>query len=465
MKNTIRFPISEFRFPIPCALAPFLWTLLLLVVPLRAADDQRISEELYDFTSRRTVGSTDMVEVLLEVAGLTSQFTTEQKEVTTPLKVAAGFKYEERILEFQTTEKPVLRSIREYSLAKAKMNIGDAEQTPDLGSNHKFVVCQINEKRANLFSPQGPFKSEQLLLFEMPGNTLSLDLLLPPKPVKIGGSWTIPNQALIPFLNIDGVMQNTLEATFLSVADDLAMVQIVGEAQGVYLGAFSEMTVNARYQFDLRTRRINWVGMLLEEKRSVGHAGPGLDVKARLQVKILPLDTPNNLTETQVKAFPLTPNESLLRLRYEHGRGAWRFHHPRSWYMILDERDKTLLRMLDKGNLVAQCNIVARPKIDPRTPTTLRRFTEDLVKGLENNSVNVVATEESFNSAGYHELRVILDGKVATESGELPLRWVYYLLTDKNGYQTVVVFVIEVDQLPQFGDSDEIILDSFRMIN
>ncbi|MCL2303825.1 MAG: hypothetical protein FWC43_00615 [Planctomycetaceae bacterium] len=471
MKNKadFRFPISDFRFPIPDARCPMpclgyaFLILMLLVVPLWAADEQSISEELYDLTSRRTVGSTDMVEVLLEVAGSTQQVSPDGKETTGSLKVAAGFRYEERVLDFQAGEKPVLKSLREYSLAKAKMELGKEPQTPSLDSNHKFVVCQINSKRASLFSPQGPLKSEQLLLIEeIPGNTLCLDLLLPPKPVKIGDSWNIPNSAVLPFLNVDGITQQTLEATLLSVVDDLAMVQIVGDSQGAYLGTYSEMTVNAKYQFDLRAHRINWVGMLLEEKRSIGHVGPGLDVKARLQVQISPLDEPKNLTDESLQAFRLNPNDAVLQLRYENGKGSWRFQHPRNWYIIQDEPGKTLLRMLDKGNLVAQCNIVAMPKIDPRRPTLLKQFADDLLKGLEKNSAKVIAAEESYNSATYHELRVILDGKV---NGELPLRWVYFLLTDKNGYQTVVVFVIEAEQLSQFGDSDEKILDSFRMIN
>jgi len=443
----------------------FLLSFIFLAIPLRAADDQAISDELYDLTSRRAVGSTDMVKVLLEVAGTTQQITLDGNEATGPLKVTAPFQYEERVLDFQTGDKPVLKSIREYSQAKALMELGQEPQTPALDSKHKFVVCHIDKKRASLFSPQGPLKSEQLLLIEeIPGNTLCLDLLLPPKPVKIGDSWNIPNSAVLPFLNVDGIAQQTLEATLLSVADDLAMVQIVGDSQGAYLGTYSEMVINAKYQFDMRVGRINWVGMLLEEKRSVGHVVPGVDVKARLQVQISPLDAPTNLTDETIKALNLNPNEGVLRLRYENAKGPWRFHHPRSWYMIEDQPTKTLLRMLDKGNLVAQCNIVAMPKTDPKTPTTLRKFTEELVKGLEKNSTKVVAADETINSAGYHELHVILDGIVKAEK-EVPLRWVYFLLTDKNGYQAVIVFVIEAEQLSQFGDSDEKILDSFRMIN
>ena len=455
--NKNSFLISHFLF-----LISFLF--LFLAVPLGAAEEeQEISQERYDLTSRRTVGSTDMVEVLLEAAGTTNQITLDGKEKNGPLKVVAGFRYEERILDFQAGNTPNLKSIREYSLAKAKMGLGETQQTPELSNNHKFIVCQIRDKRASLFSPQGPLKSDQLLLIEeIPGNTLSLDLLLPPKPVKVGDSWNIPDAALMSFLNVDGVTEQTLEATLLSVADDLAMIQIVGDSQGAYLGALSEMTVNAKYQFDLRTHRINWVGMLLEEKRSIGHVGPGLDVKARLQVKISPLDAPNNLTDELIKAFHPDPNEPVLRLRYDNEKATWRFQHPRSWYIIQDEPGKTLLRMLGKGELVAQCNIVTMPKIDPKKPTLLKQFAETLAKGLENNAVKVVSTEETVNAAGYHELRVILDGKV---DDELSLRWVYFLLTDKNGFQTIVVFVIEADHLAQFGDSDDLILDSFRMIN
>ena len=427
------------------------------------ASEPKVSEELYDLTSRRTVGSTDMVEVLLEMAGSTKPITPDGKEVIGPVKVVAGFRYEEQVLGFQTKGPLALKSVREYTLAKAKMNFGESQQAPDLDSNHRIVVCEITDKGTELFSPQGPLKGEQLLLIEgIPVNTLSLDLLLPNKPVKVGDSWKIPDSALQSFLNVDGVSQHTLEATLTSVADDLAMIEIVGDSQGAYLGALSEMTIQAKYQFDIRAKRVNWVGMLLEEKRSIGVVGPGLDIKARLQVKISPLNEPNNLTPEFLKEFDLKKNDVVSQLRYEDGKGAWRFQHPRSWYMLPDEPNKTMLRMLDKGELVAQCNIVSMPKIDPKYPTQLKKFADDLAKGLEKNSANVVSADESTNFAGYNELRVILDGSV---DGGLPLRWVYYLLTDKEGYQTIVVFVIEAEHLEQFGDSDDKILNSFRMIN
>ncbi len=416
----------------------------------------------FELTDRRAVGSTDMIEVLLEAVGDTKQITPEQKQVSEKMKVVAGFRYEERVVDFQLGEKPTLKSLREYSLAKARMNIGDVSKTPELDQNHKLIVCEIDGDGTTLFSPKGPLKSEQLLLLEgMHGNTLSLDLLLPNKPVRIGDTWKIPDHALKSFLIVDAVAEQTLEATLTSVADDLAMVEIVGDSQGAYLGAYTEISVQAKYQFDFRTGRINWLGMLIEENRAIGHVGPGLDLKARLQVKISPLPAPQNLNDELLDGLDLEPVPTTISLRYDGGAGPWRFEHPRSWYIFQDEKNTTLLRMLGGGELVAQCNIVTMPSVDAKSLTSLQRFSDDLKQGLGKSFGTLVLQEESVNAAGYTEYRVVLDGKVK----EMPFRWVYYLLTDKLGNQCVVVFVIHAEKLELFEDSDERILDSFRMTN
>lgn len=420
-----------------------------------------ISKELHEIKSCRKVGTTDIVEIALEVVGKTNQISPEGKETTENMKVFAGFRYEERVLDFKLEEPFSLRSVRDYSLAKAIMNIGGNQLEPVLDSNNRLVVCEIDKKGTILFSPQGPLKSEHLLLIEgIQANTLSLELMLPEKNVRIGDSWKIPTDALLSFMCVDGIAEQSMEATLTSVVDDLAMIEIVGDLQGSFLGAYTEMSLHAKIQYDLKTQRINWVGMLLDENRSIGHVGPGLDVKARLQVKISALEKPNALTDDLIGDLDLVSSDRQLRLRYDNGKAPWNFQFPRNWYIILDEENKTLMRLLDKGELIAQCNIVAMPKIDPKKPTTLKSFCDDLLKGLTKNNANIVLSEESRNSASYTELRVILDGKV---EDDLPLRWVYYLLTDEKGNQTVVVFVIEAELLQRFGDADERILETFRM--
>jgi len=117
--------------------------------------------------------------------------------------------------------------------------------------------------------------------------------------------------------------------------------------------------------------------------------------------------------------------------------------------------------MLERGELVAECNIVEMPKVNVNSLTTLEKFKEDLKQGFGNNFGVFAFEEEAINTAGYTEYRVMIDGNV----DEIPYRWVYYLLTDKFGNQAVVVFVIHAGKIELFGDSDARILDSFRMVN
>ena len=415
--------------------------------------------DTYLLKSSRTKGSTDLVETLLEVTGEVKDVNAEQKKTSDKMEVVAGFRYEERIDQFSLTSTS-LSSIRQYNLAKAKIKIADDIRTPELDDKLQTIVCRLEGDKVSLFSPKGSLRGEQLLLVEdLPGNTLTLDRLLPNKEVRIGDSWKVTDSVLRSFLSVDSINENSVEAVLTAVADKMAMVEVVGDISGTYLGATTEMSVRAKYQFDLEGKRINWLGLLIEENRSIGHVGPGLDLVARLQVKISPVAGPQSLTDDILRSVNLRPNDAVMKLKYDGGKGPWRFSHGRDWYVFQDDPQSTIIRKLYDGGLVAQCNIADMGRIDVRTMTTLDKFQKDLQDGLGTNFGKVVAAEQRTHKAGYKMYTVLIDGMV----DELALRWIYNLLTDKDGRQAVVVFVVEAEMLEQFADADEELLDTFRL--
>jgi hypothetical protein len=415
----------------------------------------------YLLKSSREVGSVDWVETLLEVTGDVKQLSNEQQETKTDkMEVVAGFRYEERIRELNEKSNSLV-SVRQYNLAKAKMRIGKDLKTPELKDKMRTIVSRLAGEKVVLFSPNGALRGEELLLVEdLPGNTLTIDRLLPNKEVKVGESWQISDAELRSFLSIDAITESRVDAVFTAVADDVAMIEIVGEVQGIYLGAETKMSVQAKYQFDLNMRRINWLGILIQEDRSVGHVGPGFNLVARLQVKISPLGQPEVLTDDFVSEISVQANDNVLGLTYDGGKGAWRFAHDRNWYVFQDDSQTTILRRLHNGELVAQCNIADMGTVDVKTMTTLDRFTKEISGGLGKSYKKVVAANQYTNEAGYEVYTVMIDGTV----DDLPLRWIYNLLTDRDGHQTVVVFVIEAKMLKVFGDSDDLLLNTYRMI-
>ncbi|MDR2346072.1 MAG: hypothetical protein LBE18_08400 [Planctomycetaceae bacterium] len=416
----------------------------------------------YILKSSRTIGSVDLVETLLEVTGDVKQpaGNEQHNNVSEKMEVIAGFRYEERVNKLSDKGNSLM-SVRQYNLAKAKMKIGKDLKTPELKDKIRTIVSCLEGDKVVLFSPNGALRCEELLLVEdLPGNTLTIDSLLPNKAVKVGDSWQISDSVLRSFLSIDAVIESQVNAVFTAVADNVAMIELVGDVKGLYLGAETKMSIQAKYQFDLNMRRINWLGILIQEDRSVGHVGPGFNLTARLQVKISPLEKSQNLTDEFIAGINVQANEKTLCLKYDGGKGAWNFIHDRNWYVFQDDPQTTILRRLHNGELVAQCNIADMGVVDVKTMTTLERFTKEISSGLGKSYRKVAAAEQYTNNAGYKVYTVMIDGAVE----DLPLRWIYNLLTDQNGRQCVVVFVIEAKMLNVFGNSDDILLDTYRMI-
>ena len=412
----------------------------------------------YLLKSGRQKDSTDLVETLLEVTGNAKQYSSDSKEMKEKMEVVAGFRYEERIDQFSPSGQLV--SVRQYNLAKSKMKVGDQTKMPELSSDLQTIVCTVDKDKVSLFSPHGSLRGEQLLLIEdIPGNTLTIDRLLPKGEVAIGESWNISDNVLRSFLSVDAVITSNVEAVLTAVADNMAMVEVVGDVSGVYLGAATEMSVRAKLQFDLTLHRINWLGAMIEERRSVGHVGPGVDLVARLQVKISPIDEPQALTSTAMKTIATQPTPAVMQLKYDGGKGPWRFAHDRSWYVYQDDPQTTVLRKLVNGELIAQCNIADMGTVEVKTMTTLEKFKQDLVVGLGNNFGKIAASSEYEDKRGYKIYKVLLDGMV----DDLSLRWIYHLVTEKDGRQSIVVFVVESAMLDQFDNADEVLLETYRM--
>ena len=419
---------------------------------------QTAATDKYLLKSGRQKGSTDLVETLLEVMGEAKQISSDLKETKEKMEVVAGFRYEERIGQFSPTGQLV--SVRQYNLAKSKMKIGSNIKMPELSSDLQTIVCTLEKDKVSLFSPHGSLRGEQLLLIEdIPGNTLTLDRLLPNAEVAIGESWKISDTVLRSFLSVDAVIASNVEAVLTAVADNMAMVEVVGDVSGVYLGAVTEMTVRAKFQFDLSNQRINWLGAMIEENRSIGHVGPGVELVAKLQVKISPIDKPQALTDSVMAATSTKPNTAVLQLKYDGGKGPWRFSHDRSWYVYQDDPQTTVLRKLVNGDLIAQCNVADMGTVDLKTMTSLAKFQQDLIAGLGKNFGKVAAASEYEDKRNCKVYKVLLDGMV----DDLSLRWIYHLITDKDGKQTIVVFVVEAAMLDQFANADDALLDTYRM--
>lgn len=422
--------------------------------------------------SSHAVGSTDVVEVSMEAAGEIIQTSKEGKTERSDMEVVAGFKYEERYTKYSTTGP--LRSIRRYEQAGMKRKLGANVARPLLDSSRKFIVSEFDGKTSRVYSEGGPMKDEQYaLIHELPFNTTLLDRLLPNREVKLGEDWGLSDELVVALLGVDAIENNTLRLTLTSVSDAFAEVELyqiskkdsngndaVSTLECASEGASLGLDIEGKLQFDLKANRITRFRLHIDERRSESVATPGLKWSATIKINIAPLEEPDKLTDKEIASFADSPSPEQLMLYYNAQKGPWKFQHSRAWKMIEDGDKVTALCYLKGGEAVAQCNVLSNGKIDLSSKPTLAGYKDEIKKGLGERFVEF-KQDASYDGPGEVSIYyVVADGYY----DELPFRWIYYLVTDKEGNQATIMFELRADLLEQYDDSGNEIVESFRLV-
>src|SRR5262249_25535650 len=142
-------------------------------------------------------------------------------------------------------------------------------------------------------------------------------------------------------------------------ADGVAEIAAAGSVSGAVGGVSTEIELKIKFRFDIKAERISFLALLVKEKRAVGHIGPGLDTVAKLIVNITPAGRSEFLTADVLRELPRRSTPDLTHLAYASRGGQFRFDYDRRWYLTSDDAKLAVLRLLDRGELVAQCNVSA----------------------------------------------------------------------------------------------------------
>src|SRR5262249_16324044 len=152
--------------------------------------------------------------------------------------------------------------------------------------SRRLIGASATNEELQLFSPRGPLTRDELDLVDLPGSTLLLEELLPKSAVSSGDRWQHPDNLLAMLLGLDAISQSEVYSVLTDVDDSAARMQIEGHVVGAVNGVSTELDIKGRYKFHLGCKRITWFAMLVDEKRSVGHVGPGADVTSKLQLTV-----------------------------------------------------------------------------------------------------------------------------------------------------------------------------------
>jgi len=422
-----------------------------------AADDKHT----YSLASKRPPGAIDRVETMFEVGGSldVGEATTGAAKKNPPVKMdaKAALTYAEKELSPASPGDLPTRAVRYYDKADATIRVGEGTFQPALRPQRQLIAVDAGGAKTLLFGVHGPLTREELDLVDLPGNSFLLDRLLPSKAVAVGDTWKHSDKLLAALCGVDSISESDAQSVLQGVADEVAQIEMAGYVSGTVNGRSTRIQLKAKYRFDLKAERITWFALLVKENRESGPIGPGLDVVARLQLKISPQAACEQLDEKALKGLSLEPTAALAQLAYESPEGGWRVEHDRRWTLISEKKDLTVLRMADEGKYVAQCSVSAMTTGGGK-PLALAEFQEEVRQALGKNFRQFVRAGQSMNEAEYQVYRVEVQGEV---SG-VPMQWIYYRLADKHGRSMVVLFTVESNMGGRFHENDRELVRAIR---
>ncbi len=386
------------------------------------------------------------VKIVFEVEGkLLSQSADRSAEPQEhDLKAVGNFLYEERLVDSSQQQ-----ALRYYLEAAADVVVQAKPDRVKLREARRYMVVEPRRTKATFRSLQGPLTREELELVEVPGGSHLIDRLLPGREVNVGETWTHDDQLMAELLNLDAVTGNDVKSELVAVTGDDAQLALSGKIVGSVGGVMSEIDLRGRYNFDRSRQRITWLALGIGESRSIGLTVPGLRAQARLRMLVEAAPTPHLEPETLEPILTGAPERHEL-LEYQPESSGFTLVHDRRWYVFRETQNLFVLRFVDEGQLLAQCNLQPLTPLSADVSVSLAQFQQEVRQALGSAAQQIVDAQDSTLPNQLRQLRVAVVGQVANA----PIHWVYYQLIDPQNRRMSCVFTMSGEDAGRFGAED-----------
>ena len=407
------------------------------------------------------VGKIRDVRVAMDVTGTVHLRPGEKEGASLPLKVQGRLQYQERLLRLN---QPV-QVARYYEEAQVNIQVGKGSTTNQLPPDTHYFLLTSNpdpqSARLRVQRPDGPLSPEQAELLELPLESAMLSALLPQdvSAKNVNDRWEPTNQALAALLGIDSVTQNSVECRFYTTRGTSAQVYIKGKVLGAIEGVATEIDLNGSLEYDTKQESIRTAQFTLHESRSIGRAQPGFDVTAKIELTLQESPRTTRLSDQILASWELDSHRELEPLSYVSKAGGFRLVHDRKWHLMQDSPGVTVLRLVDRGDLIAQCNISRLEDLSDGKRIGLDEFRNDVREAVAEQAGQIIEAESTQRKDDSEVLRVVASGVVS----DVSLQWIYYHITDPQGHRAAVIISVESELFERFAAADQALVESLTL--
>jgi len=414
-----------------------------------AADSYHLGEEIEDQREYE-------VSTRLKVTGTMQASAGDKKNaIGMKLDLDAKLDYRERRMPSAGRNALSLRSARNYRDAHAKIVVGRQTTMPRLRSQNRLIVAEGQPQGVRFHSPQRPLYFTELELLQAPGDSLAALSLLPDKDVEIGDQWSLEGWAVQFFTGLEAVEKGAIACEVKALSDDLLEVHFSGEIKGAIYGAYTTVSVEGDYWFDIKENYLHKLELVQKEKRSIGVVSQGLEVEAQVTMTRTIAPGKPTISDSLLEKIPLNPNSANLLVAFDSSAWNLRFHHDRLWHLYKHERDAAAFRLVEKGSFIAQCKIAPLQDAKAGEHMSEEQFLKDIQTNLGENFQDVASMEQIKGDAvggdeGLYIYRVESHGKI----GEHEVIWIHMLIAAPDGRQVALIFTVGKEVRKVFADRD-----------
>lgn len=272
-----------------------------------------------------------------------------------PLEAKAKHQFWERL---DPAGKPL--AVRHYREAVSESTVSGERSKKQLAGDRRGILVYRDAKGPLHVSPNGPLAREELELVSEHFETLAIPGLLPGKAMKAGETWTIANDAAQSVCHFDGLVKSELVGKLVDVKDGIATISVDGKAEGIEHGAAVKLAVAAKLTFDIAKVFVTKVEWVQVDEREAGPVSPAMDAKVTISLTRNREATVPKEIEALLAKRPAEGKvpEILTQLRHVDPNG-YEFVYPRDWHFVVKNDKHLVLRLLNRGEYVAQATFAA----------------------------------------------------------------------------------------------------------
>jgi hypothetical protein len=408
------------------------------------------SAQTYSLTETPKVGECFRLHLDMTLKG-EIHVSAEGKPSTIPLEAHAEHAYPERILALNAKGLPE-KTARVYEIAKATIKAGPDWSERTLRPERRLQVAQRHNDQTLVYAPAGTLTREELALTSEQFDTLTLTGLLPQREVEVGATWKISDAVAQALCSFDGLTAQDLTCKLEKVEENVAHVSVKGTANGIDLGAMVKLTIDAAYQYDLTQHRLTTLSWGQKDERDQGPASPASNEESTTKLMRAAIDQPASLSDVALisVADGFEPPMPMTQVYYRDPKSRFELVFAREWQTVSETDEHLVLRMLDRGDFVAQVTI---------SPWSQARAGEHLS--------GEAFQEQMAKVPGWEPTDVLQVGEVPSEGG----RWIYrvsalgqldgvkvlqnfYLVAGPGGEQVVLAFTMTQAQAEKLAARD-----------